>query len=506
MDEKILFDPQNPNSQNQSQPQTSDPNPFVPPPPPSPIPSGAVPPLSAPIVTEPAPPKFIPTAGAPPIVEEEGFNIGRLLRIVIGIVVILVVVVLAILFVPKFLGKSNKNVTLSYWGLWEDEKVMQTVISDFEKQNPNIKVKYERQDIKQYREKLSTRIANNTGPDIFRFHNTWVPVLSSSLTPLPDDVITKKDFANNYYPTTGSDLVKNGAIYGIPLEIDTISMYINVELFDAAGASPPTTWEDFIRLSRQLTVKDEGGAIKTSGASLGTFDNITHAPDIISMLLFQNGADIYDLKTTQKQASDALSFYASFATGEASVWDNTLDPSVMSFAKGNLAMYFGYSWDYFTIKAINPEANFLIAPVPSLPGQNITTASYWVEGISSKSKNQDEAFIFMKYLAGPEVQKRLFSEASKTRLFGEPYSRRDLASLVKDNRYVAPYVAQAEKSRSSFFVDSTYDNAINSQMNAYLGNAVRAILNGTSAESAVETLSQGVSQVLSQYAGQTQTR
>ena len=110
--------------------------------------------------------------------------------------------------------------------------------------------------------------------------------------PIPSNIISKQDFNSSFYPVTQKDLTKDGAIYGIPTEIDTLSLYINAQLFQAAGAEVPDNWEDFIRVARSLTVIDENGKIKTAGAALGTFDNINHAPDIISLLFAQNGADI----------------------------------------------------------------------------------------------------------------------------------------------------------------------------------------------------------------------
>ncbi|MBI2622497.1 MAG: extracellular solute-binding protein, partial [Candidatus Levybacteria bacterium] len=305
---------------------------------------------------------------------------------------------------------------------------------------------------------------------------SWVPQLFDVLLPLSSDVISADAFRKQFYPVAQTDLIKNGAIYGIPLEIDTLSLFINTELFQAASLETPTTWEDFAKSARVLTVKDETGRIKTSGAALGTFDNITHAPDIVSLLFVQNGADIKNLLKTDQASSDALSFYASFASGEGNVWDQTLDPSILAFAKGNLAMYFGYSWDVFTIKAINPNLSFQIASVPHLPGRNMTIASYWAEGVSSKSKHQKEALLFMKFLAKKETQQKLFTEISKTRLFGEPYANKELKDLVKDNQFVYPFVSQADGAVSSFFSSDTFDDGLNSQMNAYLGNAVRSIL------------------------------
>ena len=218
----------------------------------------------------------------------------------------------------------------------------------------------------------------------------------------------------------------------------------------------------------------------------------------MSLFLVQNGADLNDISSTSKVASEALSFYTSFATNDK-VWDDTLDSSVLSFAKGNLAMFFGYSWDFFTIKATNPDLSFEIYPVPHLPNQNMTIASYQVEGVSIKSKYQKEAMLLIKYLSQKETQQKLFAEQSKIRAFGNPFARRDLVELLKDNKAVYPFVSQAEDAVSSFFASDTYDNGLNSQMNTYLGDAVNAILNGTSPQTAVETLSKGVSETLQQY-------
>lgn len=424
----------------------------------------------------------------------------NILKIFLIIIVIVVIGFLVFrIVVPNFRNIQEPKVTLVYWGLWEDASILQSIVSEFNREHPDITINYSKQDIKQYRERLVTRIQNGTGPDIFRFHNTWVQMLLGALLPLPSETITKDDFTKWFYPVAQKDLIKNGAIYGIPLEIDTLALYINTNIFESAGVSAPKNWVDFINYARQLTVKDGSGQIKTAGAGLGTFNNITHAPDIISLLFVQNGVDLNNIGKDNQAASEALAFYTSFAFGDNRTWDSTFDPSIVLFAKGNLAMYFGYSWDYFTIKAINPNLAFEIHPVPQLPNQNMTIASYWVEGVSPKSQHQKEALLFMKFLAKKETAQRLFTEASKTRAFGEPYARLDLADTLKSNSIVYPFVSQGNLATSSFFASDTHDNGLNSQMNTYLGDAVNSVLNFGSAQSAVETLVNGVNQTLSRY-------
>jgi multiple sugar transport system substrate-binding protein len=430
----------------------------------------------------------------------DGEKKKKIITILIGLGVVVFGILIILFLLSLFKGGKKQQVTLTYWGLWEDKQVMQPVISSFEKENPNIKIEYSLQDPKEYRERLLTRIENGSGPDIFRFHNTWYPMLSGVLLPIPTNVMDRSTFEKSFYSVAAHDLIQNGAIYGIPLEIDTLALYINKDLFSAAGLSAPATWQDLRSSARLLTVKDESGKIQTAGVAAGTFGNVSHAPDITSLLFAQNGVNLSNIKLTDQRVVDALKFYTSFAQGEDSVWDSTLDPSLSAFSKGSLAMFFGYSWDYFNIKAANPNLPFEIVPVPQLSSdQSLNVASYWVEGVSSKSKNQKEALLFLKYLTSKNSQEILYTEQSKTRAFGEAYSYKDLAPKLKDTE-LKVFLDQAPTAVSSYFVDSTYDNGINQQLNKYLENAINSILENTSAESASATLEDGFTQVMAQYA------
>lgn len=421
-------------------------------------------------------------------------------KIIIGVVILVLIVGAFAIFLPK--GASNEKVKLVWWGLWEDQAVIAPLLTEFNKSNPNITVEYIKQDPKQYREKLTTRIKNGSGPDIFRYHNTWVPMMSDSLLPLSTDVMSPNEFKKTFYPVMQKDLTQNGGIYGIPLGADSLGLFVNTELLEAAGIEPPQNWDDFVKAARALTVKDEG-KIKTAGAALGTYGNITHAPDIISLLFIQQGIDMEKFASAAKDDKvEALDFYTSFATGDQNVWDGTLDESLLSFARGNLAMYIGFSWDIFRIESLNKELAFTTYPLPQLVGRTATLSSYWVEGVSSKSKNQKEALLFMQYLSKKETAQKFYTEASKKRAFGEPYAQRALANSLKENKLLYPFVSQLGSASSSFFASDTNDGegGINSTSNTYLGNAINSIIDdNNSAESAVETLDKGVAQVFQKY-------
>ncbi len=426
---------------------------------------------------------------------------GSLIRLLLGIVAVIVITILVIMFLPHS-GLQSGKVKLVWWGLFEDPAVVQPIIADFERQNPNITIEYSKQDPKQYLDRLNTRTNLGTGPDIFRFHNTWYPMLSDKLLPLSSDVISQDEFKKAYYPVMQTDLIHNGGIYGIPLGADSLSLFVNTDLLTAAGVQVPTTWEDFVAAAKKLTVKDENGTIKTAGAALGTYNNITHASDIVSLLFIQQGVDLSNLTASAQDETDAIDFYTSFAKGDSSTWNKDLDSSILSFSQGKLAMYFGYSWDIFTIQHLNKDLQFKVYPVPSLFDRKATIASYWVEGVSAKSQHQREALLFMHYLAQKDTAQKFYTAASKTRSFGEPYARTDLADSLKDNARLYPFVSQLKNAKSIVFSSDTGDgnSGLNSMSNSYLGNAINGIINDdSSTTSVVGTLNQGIAQAFAKY-------
>jgi ABC-type glycerol-3-phosphate transport system substrate-binding protein len=216
-------------------------------------------------------------------------------------------------------------------------------------------------------------------------------------------------------------------------------------------------------------------------------------------MFVQNNVDMTKFSAMKQNIIGALAFYTAFATDANYVWNDIQEPSLLSFSNGKIAIYFGYSWDVFQIKANNPNLKFEVFPVPNLPGKKSTIASYWVNGVSGKSKHQKEAMLFMHYLAQKEVAQKLYTEQSKTRLFGTPYARVDLAKTLESNPLIAPFVQQAPFAHSSFFSSDTHDDNYNERLNAYLGNAVRSILTRSSIDGVTDGLVNGVSQVRAQF-------
>ncbi|MEK7129402.1 MAG: extracellular solute-binding protein [Patescibacteria group bacterium] len=389
-------------------------------------------------------------------------------------------------------------VTLSYWGLWENDAIIRPIIADFEASHSKIKVTYVKQSHRQYRERVQAAIARGEGPDVFRFHNTWVPMLRDELSSVPAKIMSTAQFSQTFYPVASADLVGGQTIYGLPLMIDGLGLYYNEDLFAAAGASVPATWEDVLNVVPKLTVKN-GSSIATSAIALGTTGNVEHASDILATMMMQNGVNLRE--PTGTPAEEALIFYRKFADPVDPVytWNETLDNSVYAFAMGKVAMMLAPSWRAFEVKQINPALRFKIAPIPQLPGNTVTWASYWVEGVNAKSKYQKQAWEFVAYLTGKQAASKLYTEAAKTRLFGEPYGRVDMTSGVAEDPYVGAFIKQAPNAKSFPLASRTFDNGINDKLITYLLDAVNGVAQGSAPSAALQTAAAGFRQVLGSY-------
>ncbi len=426
-------------------------------------------------------------------------------KIFIWIGVGILILALLIFAALKIFGSKGKVLgEITWWGLWEDASVVQPLITSFEDSHPGVKINYVKQSPQDYRERLTSSLAKGSGPDIFAFHNTWVPMFRNDLDTLPANVMNPADFAKTFYPIASSDLTSGTGIVGIPLMYDGLTLFINEDIFNKAGKTPPTTWDDLRSLARELTVKDDQGVITQSGVALGRTENVDHWPEILALMMLQNGVDLGNPVGTP--AEDALTFFTIFSAVDG-VWDATLPSSTQAFAAGKLAMFIGPSWRAFEIMQQNPKLKFKTVPIPQLPKDNpkqadITYATYWVQGVWIRSTKKTSAWELLKFLSTQDSLQKLYQNESQIRNFGEPYPRIDMANLLKDHPIAGSIINQAPGAQSWFLSSRTFDGptGINSQLANYFGDAVNSVAEGKiTADKALETVAQGVQQILSQY-------
>jgi multiple sugar transport system substrate-binding protein len=403
------------------------------------------------------------------------------LLIIGGVTGLAVVVLLLFLVLGSFGGGVQQQVTLQFWGTFDDLSFYDSAISAFQKVYPNVKIIYKSFPFEDYEKELVNSFAAGTGPDIWLMHNTWLPKHADKIQPLPQQVLkgeknplfTIKDFQDQFLDVTLADLTQNSQIYALPIYVDTLGLYYNKDLFNTAGiASPPATWDEFNNDVKKLTTIDQRGNIVKSGAAIGTAENINRSTDILMLLMLQSGVQMTDSAHRnatfsqqvggQNVGETALQYYTSFADPAKSVyaWNGQQHYSIDAFTEGNVAMMFNYSHQIATLRSKSARFNFGIAPVPQITGTPVAVnfANYWAPTVSKQSANPVVAWKFLVYLSSTQGA-ALYVNASD-----RPSARRDLIEQQKNDPDLGVFAVQALSARSWYQIDNSAIETIFAEM------------------------------------------
>ncbi|GAA3533116.1 sugar ABC transporter substrate-binding protein [Nonomuraea rosea] len=293
---------------------------------------------------------------------------------------------------------SQEKVTLSY-GVWDatQQAVMQELGTEFSKTHPNIAIDVQLTPWADYWTKMKAAVSGGAAPDVFWMNGPNFRLYASNgvIKPIEEQVDT------SVYPKSLVDLYTyDGKLYGLPKDMDTVGVWYNKTLFDAAKVKYPAgdwTWTDFKEAAAKLT--DAGKGVYAVGAELTSFQEYQYntiyqaGGYVISPDGKKSGYD--DPKTIQ-----GLKFWTDLITAKQSPDLKTMTDTapLQLFEAGKLAMYWGGSWNVaeFT-KNDYTKDKVDVAPLPK--GEKQATIIHGVANVvSAKTEHPAEALEFVKFL------------------------------------------------------------------------------------------------------------
>ncbi len=396
--------------------------------------------------------------------------------------------------VSQEVTNASKPVQLTYWRVFDDSDAFSDIIAEYSKIHPNVSITYRKLTYGEFEQKLIQALAEDRGPDIFSIHNTWMNGYQTKLLHLPasitlpyrtiqgtikKDVVwemqTKKslaikDIKSQFADQVASDVIipevdpKTGAaadkIFGLPLALDTLTLFYNKDLLNAAGLPEPAKdWQTLQDHVKKLTKQDAQGNITQAGAALGSANNIDRGTDVLSALMMQNGAEMTDDQDratfnlvpetlagrSMAPGIEALTFYTDFASPQKEVytWNETLPNSIDAFIQGKVAYIFSYAYNLPAIKARAPKLNFGIAKLPQISGnKEVNFANYWVEVVSKKTTHPNEAWDFVQFAADADMAQKYLDKTKK------PTALRSLIQKQSEDIDLFPFVSQVLTAKS----------------------------------------------------------
>ncbi|KKT20854.1 MAG: Extracellular solute-binding protein, family 1 [Parcubacteria group bacterium GW2011_GWB1_43_8] len=341
-------------------------------------------------------------------------------------------------------------VSVSLWGTLPGKQI-NGVISAINKENKSYKIIYAEYPASSYEENVVNALASGKGPDFWIISQDMVLKNKDKISLIPFAYYPERNFRDDFIDISNLFIDReNDGLTAFPFLINPMVMYWNKDLFSSAGISqPPQNWDEFAEDVKIFTEKNEVGNITQSGTALGELSNIRNGKDILSMLIIQSGNPIMktDSRGNLKVALDeedasgkspaviSVKFFNDFSDPNKNVysWNKALSGADTMFAKGALAMYFGYASELPEIKAKNPHLNFDIAEVPQIKDDKTKTTFAKIYGLAvmknSPQAKKQAALNSILFMASNRVSKD-FSVAT-----GLASPRRDLLSEKTTDAY-----------------------------------------------------------------------
>ncbi len=429
-------------------------------------------------------------------------------------------------FVPQRVKELLQPVTLNYWRVWDSPGDFSDIIGRYRAIHPNIAINIRTLRFEEFADQLLQAYAKRQEPDLISLHAGWLRhyLREGFIQPMPSQVTlayqtTKKSLGikeeklieqrttptpsfgqlqGQYLDTVLRDVVINGKVWGLPLSVDTLVLFYNRNLFNAAGIPlPPSSWQEFQQAATKLTYRDAKGNLVQSGAALGTSKNVRRSLDVLTLLMLQNGTRVMNpdgtaLFQTGPQGPgayhpgiEALRFYTDFAnpTKQVYAWNALQPDSIAAFAANRTAMTFGYSFDLAEIRAASGgRLNMGVISVPQLPGGNANVASYWVETVSSRTGHPNEAWDFIFFATQADNVRTYLSKT------GKPTALRALVNEQKASDQLGPFASQLLTAQSWYY---GYDMATAEEALRQLADGV---LSGTEPFQAAQQTAQVIEQ------------
>lgn len=384
---------------------------------------------------------------------------------------------------------ATKAATLTVWGVFDNDDALQEIMSSYQALHPNVSFEYRELRINEYEDELLHAFATGEGPDIFAVHNTWLGEYESLIEPLPtsltipysetrgtikkekiytvkqEPTISQRAIKTDFVDIVAQDIIRpyrqnareeaKDRVFGLPLSVDTLAIFYNKDLLNAAGiAQPPQTWTQFQDAVSKLTKIGTDDAIMQSGAAIGTSRNVERAADVVSLLMMQNGTQMVDDRgrATFAQETDAgylageaVRFYTDFGNPLKAVysWNEEQPNSFDAFVNGSTAFFFGYSYHNTLIRSANSKLNYAIAPVPQIEGgKTVNFANYWVQSVAKSTKHLDWAWDFVQFAASKEQVTKYLKVTKK------PTALRGLINSQIEDEVMSIFVGQTLTAQS----------------------------------------------------------
>lgn len=270
------------------------------------------------------------------------------------------------------------------------------VARDFEAANPDIHINVEVVPWDTLLQRLTTDVAGGSAPDISIIGTRWLLDFASQGIAEPMDGYLTPEFQGTFIDTFMAPSVIDGQIMGLPVAASARAMMVNMDLYNQAGATPPTNWDEFYTASQKIAALPDTFAFGLQGKEIETdayfyYSLWTHGGDILK----DDGTSGLDTP----EALEAVELYKRMideGLTQPSPTNYTREDVFNLFKQGKVGTIFTFPMLIPQIKEEAPNLDYAILPFP----EGSAKATYGVTDtlmMFSDSDVKDAAWKFIEF-------------------------------------------------------------------------------------------------------------
>jgi multiple sugar transport system substrate-binding protein len=350
------------------------------------------------------------------------------------------------------LSKAPATVTFVGRGSVTNQQSFEELSRRFMAEHPGITVQFT-QEAGNFDQKYAVLAAADQTPDVgFSTVAQYKGHVARGLAGYLDELAKRdKQFKEQDYDAYWLEALRyKGRLAGLPWDPGMVSLIYNRNVLQRAGvpfpdARTPLTWEDTVELSKRLT-QESGGEVVTWGLEVWWARMWWQAPRQMGLMDVYQG-DEHVLKLDHPIALEALQWLADLRLKLKVARPPNYPGPASGFTTGKLAFNAAGAWTAANNRR-EMQDDWDWAPLPQFRGKQrvgMGQASPVILGAISKVK--DQAWLLMKYLAGPIGQEQAMAVGTSQPILKAQHNSPTYTSLrpphshqvvIEETKYAVP--------------------------------------------------------------------
>ncbi|XID91996.1 extracellular solute-binding protein [Paenibacillaceae bacterium WGS1546] len=311
-------------------------------------------------------------------------------------------------------SNSNEKITITFQNIYPDPtdpkyEMLRKIVAQYEADHPNIKIELDSLNTDQQKLKLKTQAASKEVPDITIVNPAaqMKPFVDADLFAPLNEMVEQNGLKGTFQEGILDYYSFDGNLYALPDGNNIALFYYNKRMFEEAGATVPTTFEELVETVKLL--KSKG----MTPIAIGEKDSWTGSFLFMNVLLRTNGGpgflqDVLDGKKTFEdpafiEAVDAFQSLVQAGAFQEGATSFDYNAGENLFKTGQSAMYFMGSWATGGIETstVGEAGEIGVFKFPTVGGKGNVDEFMLAPGsafaVSKDSKHLAETLDFLNY-------------------------------------------------------------------------------------------------------------